>query len=357
MADEAKKPFRIELALGRVYLGLMATLSGISAVRLRLLFRYAWKRGIKRRHVPQVITVGVTNRCQCRCVHCSSNVPNLTSADGEAELTGAEVRSIIDQAIAMAIPRITFFGGEPLLRKDICDLVSSAHRKGMMTRINTNGLALTEDMVTRLKRAGLTHCDVSIDSADPEEHDRLRGVPGLFAKAVAGIERLGAHGMLCQIVTYAGKRGLAGGLQRIIELGRRLNVTSVSIVFPMASGCWFESEEELLNESERAQVRSLVRGRSVHVELPTVEHRCNVMKKSSLYVSAKGDVTPCPFIPWSLGNVRENTIVELFEALVAGSLSEHRGDCLMNSKRAREDLRGVVSQARARQKQCPGEAH
>jgi len=262
------------------------------------------------------------------------------------ELTGQEVRHLIDQAALMAIPRITFFGGEPLVREDIYDLIKYANSKGMMTRINTNGLALTEEVVVKLKEAGLTHCDVSIDSADPGTHDGLRGVPGLFAKAVEGIRILRSHKVLCQIVTYAGKRTLDGGLARIIELGRELRVLSVSIVFPMATGCWFESAEELLNEEERRKVRDMADAFFVHVELPTPKNRCNVARKASLYVSPDGEVTPCPFIPWSVGNVRDRELKVLFESFSATCHSELVGDCIMNDVKARDSLRTGIESAR-----------
>jgi MoaA/NifB/PqqE/SkfB family radical SAM enzyme len=74
--------------------------------------------------------------------------------------------------------QVAFSGGEPPLREDIVELVRHAHDIGLLTRISTNGLLLDRELVSRLKRAGLTPCGVSIDDADPETHDRLRGLLG-----------------------------------------------------------------------------------------------------------------------------------------------------------------------------------
>lgn len=328
--------------LNRLQLGLLATLTGFTPARAMLQLKYFWRKRVMGQSIPQVLTLGVTYRCQCKCVHCSSNIPNLDKRSRPDILTQADLRYLLDQAAEMGIPRVTFFGGEPLMREDICDLVQYAHSKGMMSRINTNGLTLDEPMVLRLRKAGLTHCDVSIDSADPAEHDKLRGVPGLFNKATDGIRLLRKHGMLCQIVTYAGKRSLPAGLLRIIELGRRLRVTNVSIVFPMATGCWFESYNELLSDEERLQVRELADGFFAHVEMPTPEAKCNVVKKSSLYISPEGDVTPCPFVPWSLGNIRDHMFKDIFLALSKSYCSETRGNCLMNDRETRDNLRQTI---------------
>ncbi len=322
--------------------GIVASISDFSINRARLLIRYFWYNKIKKVTIPQVITVGVTYSCQCNCVHCSSGVPDLEQNLRDEEMPTWQIKDLIDQAVLMGIPRITFFGGEPLMRKDIFELIRYANTKGMMTRINTNGLALSEKVVMKLKESGLTHCDVSIDDSNPEIHDKLRGVPGLFHKATEGILLLRKHRILCQIVTYAAKRNVTAGLKRIIELGRKLHVTEVSIVFPMATGCWFDSFDELLNNEERKKVRDLADANFVHVEIPTSKGLCSVVKKASLYVSPEGNVTPCPFIPWSFGNFKNNKLEELVKSFYSEFNINHRGDCIMNNPSTRDLLRETV---------------
>lgn len=327
--------------------GVLATISGFSLNRAKLLLRYLWYNKIKKKVIPQVITVGVTYSCQCRCVHCSSGVPELKQSLKDKEMKKWQIKDLIDQAVLIGIPRITFFGGEPLLRKDIFELIRYANFKGMLTRINTNGLALNEKVVIKLKNNGLTHCDVSIDDSNPEIHDKLRGVPGLFERVIKGIKLLKKHKMLCQIVTYAGKRNVTAGLERIIELGRKLQVTSVSIVFPMATGCWFESFDELLSMEERAKVTDLADSNFVHIEIPTSKDRCNVVKKASLYVSPEGNVTPCPFIPWSFGNIKRNKLYRLIEVFYSEFNHDYRGNCLMNDVCTRDLLNKTIEKVKA----------
>jgi len=251
----------------------------------------------------------------------------------------SQVKSLIDQAKGIGITRVTFFGGKPLLHKDIVELVRYAHDKGMLTRINTNGWALTRDFAKDLKRAGLNLCDLSLDDPNPEVHDRLRGLPGLYQKVIEGAQILKDHGIPCQIVTYASKRNVTTGLEQMIALGKRLGVFAISIVFPMATGCWYDSVNELLSEDEKEKVRNLGDSGFVHVELPTSHSRCNVFRKKSLYVSPEGNVCPCPFVPYTMGSLKEHTLDELWHRFSSEMKCDYVGDCPMNDLEYRETLK------------------
>lgn len=335
---------QIKATINKSRRGIIATISGYSLNRATLLLRYFWYNKIKKVTIPQVITIGVTYKCQCRCLHCSSGVPNFKQNLRNKDMPTWQIKDLIDQAILMGIPRITFFGGEPLMRKDIFELIRYAKSKGMITRINTNAFALNEKVVMKLKESGLTHCDVSIDDSNPAIHDKLRGVPGLFSRAIKGIELLKKHKIVCQIVTYASRRNVTAGLERIIELGRKLHVTAVSIVFPMATGCWYASFDELLSLEERKKVMDLGDTNFVHIEIPTPKDRCNVVKKSSLYVSPEGNVTPCPFIPWSFGNCMKHKLDKLTKSFYSEFNLNYMGDCIMNNINTRDYLRNIIEQ-------------
>jgi MoaA/NifB/PqqE/SkfB family radical SAM enzyme len=357
MIPDKQKFNRIKFNINKIRRGSAAIYSGFSLERAKTLIRYLYKTKIIGRVIPEVITVGVTYKCQCRCVHCSSNVPNLKGQILKREMSTSQLKEIIDQSVQMGIPRITFFGGEPLMRKDIFELIRYAYDRGLITKINTNALGLKEDVVLKLKQAGLTQCDVSIDDPDAEVHDKLRGVHGLFGKAIQGIELLRKHKILCQIVTYASKRNVTEGLKRIIELGHNLHATGVSIVFPMASGCWHNSYNELLSDDELAKVMELGDSNYVYVEIPSPTASCNVVKKASLYVSPEGNVTPCPFVPWYFGNINSHALNELVPLFYSEYNHRFHGNCLMNNRDARETLQQTINKVNLvslSQPGCPG---
>jgi MoaA/NifB/PqqE/SkfB family radical SAM enzyme len=324
--------------INKTYRGIRLYYSGGSLKSWQLLTKHLCRKLING-NVPNLITIGLTYRCQCNCVHCSANVPNRIE---RPELETRQVKEIIDQAKRLGIIRVTFFGGEPVLRDDICDLVRYAHDAGMITRINTNGWLLNRELVSNLKAAGLTMCDVSIDDPDPQMHDSLRGRPGLYAKAVDGIQILKEFKIPCEIVTYASKRIVPLGLEDIISMGKRLKVFAVSIVFPMATGCWHESFEELLTEEEKEEVRKFGDFHLVHVEMPSHSSKCNVAKKAGIYVSPEGNVTPCPFVPYVIGNMGERELEEIWNEFARRSGIGMSGECPMNSPESRQHLKSSI---------------
>lgn len=287
------------------------------------------------RPAPLFLHIEPTYRCQCRCVHCCADSPR---GDGEPELITDQIKSLIDEAAQLGFLQIIFTGGEPLLRRDIDELVHRAHQAGLLTRINTNGVWLDRACVERLKAAGLTECAVSIDDADPATHDRLRGRPGTFDAAVAGIRLLKDAGISTRIQTYATKRNVPHGLEATIALARTLGVESVRLLPIKPVGRWEAAHGEVLTEEEMKAVRALQDVRFVGVELATPASICPALKRHDARVTPTGDVTLCTVIPYVMGNVRDRSLGEIWRAHCATPLFTCRGECPMNSLDTRAAL-------------------
>ncbi len=286
--------------------------------------------------VPANVSVALTYRCQCRCEHCYSNAPDRKNHE---ELTLAELRSVLDQIKHLGALQVIFSAGEPLLRNDLEDILRHAHRAGLLTRVNTNGLLLDRARAASLKKAGLTQCAVSIDHPDAEVHDALRGVPRAFERAVQAIRNLREAGIPCQMCTYASRRLIPDGLREIIALGRRLRVMSVYFFWPVAAGRWDSAFDLMLNAEERAYVRTLQDPSFVHLELPTPRTRCDVVIKRILFISPQGDVTPCPFVPYALGNIRRDPLEKIWRRHCSALNLDYSDDCIMNDIRQRKAIK------------------
>ena len=300
-----------------------------------MLASHAWRR-LFSRSVPVFIDIALTYRCQCRCVHCSAEALRV---DRDEELDTEQFKSVIQQARELGVLEVIFSGGEPLLREDILELVEYTHRLGLLIRLNTNGLLLDRALVSELKKAGVTQCAVSIDDSDAATHDQLRRLPGLHAKALAGIRALREFGIPCQLLTYASKGNVTEGLEKIIEEARALGVLAVFIFFPIAVGRWDEAWDETLTADERARVRALQDVGLVHLELPTARTMCCACDRLVMHVTANGNVTPCPFVPYALGNVTREPLRRLWQRHSEALKLEFRGDCPMNHAGAREAFR------------------
>jgi MoaA/NifB/PqqE/SkfB family radical SAM enzyme len=131
---------------------------------------------------PDWADVRVTESCNSRCTTCYAwkNKP-------ENELTTEEMKDALRQLKEVGVKHVVFIGGEPLLRKDIGEIINESARLGFETRIIvTNGLLL-KDKAKELLSNGITHITVSIDGIG-ESDDKIRGIPGSYARAVEGIK-------------------------------------------------------------------------------------------------------------------------------------------------------------------------
>ncbi len=213
---------------------------------------YFYRKAVLRTPVPFYISLAVTNRCQGRCVHCYSF---LQRHEERPELTTAELESVIDQAARLGIFQVIFTGGEPLLRKDILELIGHARRRGLLTRLNTNSLLLDRDMALALKKAGLGQCALSLDDADPETHDRMRGLPGHHARTLENLSMLRDLGIYALANVYISKRHLAAGPERTIRLALEAGARGIVILPAVASGQWKEEFDQVPDAEGMARIR------------------------------------------------------------------------------------------------------
>lgn len=88
------------------------------------------------------------------------------------------------------VPSVSFTGGEPTLRKDLCELVAYASEIGLRPNLISNGTQLNEDYVRKLKDAGLKSAQISLEGGRAEIHDYLTQVPGSFEKTVSAVKLL-----------------------------------------------------------------------------------------------------------------------------------------------------------------------
>lgn len=285
---------------------------------------------------PLLVSIAPSYRCQSKCGHCYAMVKGRDSTD---EMPTEKWKAIIDQSKMIGALQIIFTGGEPLLRKDIFDLVAHARRIGLFTRITTNGSLLTRKVVAKLKQAGLNQCGVSIDSADADTHDRLRGLPGAFERAIQGLRLLRLYNIDSKLMTYATHENITGELERIIDLGRKLQVRSVYIMIPVAAGRWANSPHVVLSEAEMARLRKLQDYTFVHLEFPSTTTMCRAYNKAFVYVNTMGEVTPCPAVPYVIGNLQYESFTDIWRRHVSALRLESRGECPMNEDRARKALR------------------
>jgi len=205
---------------------------------------------------PVVVVLEITHRCNLRCKMCDlfgtgSDVASMRG-DGtsdERALSLAEIARLFRE-LSSAKPAITISGGEPLLRRDIPDIVAEARRWNLPVTLVTNGMLL-ERYAERLVEAGLATLVVSIDGP-ASVHDEVRGVRGSFEKAFRGVRALAeakarrgvGHPTVQMNATITGDS--ASTLGQLPRIARRLCVEHLVV-----SHLWFWAPEQVDVHNER----------------------------------------------------------------------------------------------------------
>lgn len=183
--------------------------------------------------------------CNQKCLHCyaAGQIQSETP-----ELSTEEWKKVIDQCRKIGIPQLTFTGGEPTMRKDLPELIE--YSKWFVTRLNTNGVNLTQSLCEKLYQASLDSVQITLYSVDEKEHNTLVGANN-FKHTVEGIKNAVAAGLNISINTplCKGNANYINTLKFINSLGVKYVSCSGLIVTGNAcceaSQCTQLSEEEL----------------------------------------------------------------------------------------------------------------
>ena len=285
-------------------------------------------RGKMLRHArPIAMTFAITYKCQCNCVHCSAGKHKKADTP---ELNTEEAKRVIEESQKLGISILAFTGGEPLLREDIFELISHVNQKKAVPMLFTNGLLLTQDNVDKLAKAGLYSLFVSIDSPLPEEHDSLRGMPGLFETVIKGIKRAKEKGIFVGFSSYATRSSTREGkYKEIHELAKQLELHNVMLFDGVPTGNILKDTSELLTSEQREEIREYSSYTQKNQIIPPLSSQSWQNSIESYlagvgclaayiqyYVSAYGEVTPCDFTPLSFGNIREMPLKKIWKTMI-----------------------------------------
>jgi radical SAM protein with 4Fe4S-binding SPASM domain len=98
--------------------------------------------------------------------------------------------NFFDELKELGTRTVSFSGGEPVLRRDLVELISYAKKCGFYVSLGTNGTLMTQDLAKRLIETNVDLIQLSIDSSHPKIHDQLRGNPGSWSKTTNGLKNL-----------------------------------------------------------------------------------------------------------------------------------------------------------------------
>jgi pyrroloquinoline quinone biosynthesis protein E len=274
---------------------------------------------------PFGLLAELTYGCPLHCPYCSNPLELAAYRD---ELTTGEWQRVLAEARELGVLQLHLSGGEPLLRRDLPEIVHGASELGLYTNLITSALGLTSRRAEQLRAAGLDHVQISIQADDPALSDRIAGTPSFDRKLAAArlVKELGWPLTLNVVLHRHNIDRMAG----ILHLAEELGADRLELANTQYYGWALRNRDQLLPsraQLERAEVvvraaRERLKGRmEVIYVLPDYYGRypkpcMGGWGRRQLTVVPDGDVLPCPTaqtLPLPRPSVREHSLAWIWE--------------------------------------------
>ncbi|HEX9017450.1 MAG TPA: TIGR04053 family radical SAM/SPASM domain-containing protein [Chloroflexota bacterium] len=298
---------------------------------------------------PFTLAWEITQACALACVHCRASAQPKRDP---RELTTEEGFALIDGIRDMGNPILVVTGGDPLMRRDVFDLISYASGKGLRVSLSPSATALlTKANLQKAKDAGVVRIHLSMDGATAGIHDAFRQVDGSFARTLHGIEAAREIGLSLQIGTTVTRRNVQD-LPAMADMMADFGALMWNIFFLVPTGRGKEGDMVSAEEHEKTfnWMYDLSKSAPFDVRTTAAQHyrrvviertRTGLGEKGAIdkaltgagysfqdglnrpqqgvndgkgfcFVSHVGEVCPSGFLQISAGNVREKPIKELY---------------------------------------------
>jgi radical SAM protein len=288
---------------------------------------------------PFLVIWEVTRACDLACVHCRASAdPNRHPL----ELTTEEGFHLLDSVREFGDPIMIFTGGDPLKRPDLFQLLEHSVGCGLRTTVSPSPTPLlTAEAIAGFKRVGVARISISVDGWDAASHDDFRQVPGSFARAILALEEAQRIGLSTQINTTVSRHNWKH-LEKIADMVDRLGCDMWDIFFLVPTGRGASQTE--LNGDEFEQVFAFMyerakRSRAVIKTTEAMHYRRYLTQRRKeeggggrshpgddplnrmaginsgrgfVFISRTGEIYPSGFLPLSSGNVRRQSLAEVY---------------------------------------------
>jgi len=288
------------------------------------------------------IRISVTQRCNLNCFYCHREGEDPS---GREEMTPEEIQKIVAIAASLGLREVKLTGGEPLLRKDILDIVARIHDTPGIKEVSmtTNGILLS-GYAYRLKKAGLARVNVSLDTLTAEKYEQITGVDALKT-VVSGITKARDAGLSPVKVNMVLLKGLnEDEVLRMIDFAKKNDVilqiieleSSIENEFYRKYHASLDAVEHLLEGmTESVTIRKMHHRKKYHlrgggeVEIVKPMHNTEFCRHCNrIRVTSDGKLKPCLF--------RNDNLVDMLGPIRKGASEEEMKKLFLEAVKYRE---------------------
>ena len=288
---------------------------------------------------PLLVIWEVTQACNLTCAHCRAG---LQPDRHENELSTDEGFELLEEIKRFGNPLMILTGGDPLKRPDLYDLAKHSISIGLRTNVTPSATPLlTTDAIDEFKKCGISRMAISLDGPDAPTHNGFRQVDGNFECAMRALVHAREIGLETQVQTTVSRRNLTK-LAQIAEQVADVRAKMWSLFFPVTTGRALEEEDLTSEEYEKVfgflyeiskvapfEVKTTegLHYRRFIAQRLKVEHggrggvngrllwRTTAVSdgRGFLFISHTGEIFPSGFLPVSGGNVRSDSLVDVYQ--------------------------------------------
>lgn len=272
----------------------------------------------------------VSSKCNSNCIYCLVS----DHIETKEEVSTETILKVISELPDLGTWVLVLSGGEPLLRKDVFDIIEHADNLGILVQFLTNGILIDEKVAKRLATFKHLQIRISLDSCIPEHHDKHRGAKGSFEKTVRGIKNLKNQGITPEIAVVVSSINY-DDFDKTVDFLKELGIKYVRIgavstlmgkgyeqreYLPLNSKQYNELGKKIIEHNKKCKsllfdpIKELV----VYATPPSFDKKlepCGI-GKSKIYISADGLVYPCIGVSFSkfvIGDIKKDKLSDIWK--------------------------------------------
>lgn len=294
-----------------------------------------YRKKVVKKPILKDLFLEVTSRCNAHCEHCGSSCGNkIDKNEIDAETLKKTLLDISKKYNAHDII-LNVTGGEPLMRKDLFDIMGYASKLGFRWGMTTNGMLINDEVIVQMERTNMETISISLDGLK-ETHESFRKVPNCYEKILENIKKLQQVSCIkvVQVTTVANKKNL-NELEELYKLMQEMNIISWRVINVDPIGRAKDNSEILLEKEDYKYLFNFIKRLREEKKIENVEYGCShflgldyekelrdtyFICSAGIYVASilsNGDIYVCPDVERRKeliqGNIKSDNFVDIWE--------------------------------------------